>query len=109
MKKFFVLLAILFLVLALGCEKHKRSTFIGCHLISLNAEVLVLIQEGNSSLVERGDTITVSMSEVGEKQWKYDVFNSEDTTFWVKDSYTDRTRQKKLPPHFTHYVRAIVK
>lgn len=105
-------LLILLVVIFTSCSSHESDSYtvIKGHLISLNADINVLIDKGMTSYISKGDTVTVRMHEVDGNQWKYDGLNyGKDTTFWIVNSYEDRTRREKLPPHFMHYARAIVK
>jgi hypothetical protein len=102
--KAFTFMVLLFLF-SCGPQKNKED-YITCHVINLNADIEVSVY-GES--LKKGDTIRVLMHEVGSRRWVLSSFvYGNDTTIWIKNSYTDRSRKQKYPPHYLHYAKAIV-
>ena len=79
-----------------------------CHLIRLNADVDVLINNIFIPNLEKGEVITVIMDEINNHQWKYDSFAVPDTSFIVEVSYPYRGSSEKYPPHLRHSASAKV-
>ena len=76
----------------------------------MNAEVCVSVTADLIPYLEEGDTVFLSMHEIGEKEWEYSALPlGPDTTIWVEKCYVGRGSHKKTPSHFVHYAQAVIK